>query len=173
MLVIGASGGVGSYAVQIAKALGAEVTGVASTGKLDLVRSWRRPRPGLHPRRLRRRQRHYDLVLDIAGNPNPVPAPPGTHPNRDRGHHRRRGGRLVLRRHEPAAAGSGALALRAPATDHVHRQAAASDLERLTDLIEAGRVTPSVDRTYPLHETADAMRHLAAGHARGKVAISI
>ena len=49
----------------------------------------------------------------------------------------------------------------------------ASDLERLTELIEAGRVTPSIDRTYPLDRVPDAMRHLAAGQVRGKVAITI
>jgi NADPH:quinone reductase-like Zn-dependent oxidoreductase len=174
VLVIGASGGVGSYAVQLAKASGAEVTGVSSTAKVDLVRTLGADHvidytqedfaDGVH---------RYDLVLDIAGNP-------------ELSRLRRaltRSGTLVLVGGEEGGNFSGgmnrsfrALALsmflRQRMTMFVAKQSSA-DLERLTELIEAGKVTPSIDRTYPLEQAPDAMRHLVAGQARGKIAITI
>ena len=175
VLIIGASGGVGSYAVQLAKAIGAEVTGVGSTAKLDLVRSlgadhvidytrrrlrrWRAP---LRPDPRHRRQRR------------PVTAPSRAHAVRDGRHHRRRGGRRLLtggmNRQFRALALS--LFVRQRLTFFVAKERS-SDLERLTEFIETGKVTPSIDRIYPLAETPDAMRYLAAGKARGKIAISI
>jgi len=174
VLVIGASGGVGSYAVQIAKALGAEVTGVASTGKLDLVRALGADHVLDYTRDdFADGSRRYDLVLDIAGNPSLsrlrcALAPTGT---------------AVITGGEEGGSFSGGMnrQLRAVAlspflrqrlTTFIARQRS-SDLDRLTLLIEAGNVTPSVDRSYPLEETPDAVRHLAAGQVRGKVAISI
>jgi NADPH:quinone reductase-like Zn-dependent oxidoreductase len=174
VLIIGASGGVGTYAVQLAKALGAEVTGVCSTTKLDLVRSLGADHvmdytlddfaDGTH---------HYDLILDIAGNPTlsrlrRALAPTGT---------------VVIVGGEEGSNFSGgmnrqvrALALslfvRQRLTMFIAKQRS-SDLERLTDLIEAGKVTPSIDRTYPLDGVPEAMRYLEAGKARGKVAITI
>jgi 2-desacetyl-2-hydroxyethyl bacteriochlorophyllide A dehydrogenase len=174
VLIIGASGGVGTYAIQLAKALGAEVTGVCSTTKLDLVRSLGADHvmdytlddfaDGTH---------HYDLILDIAGNPTlsrlrRALAPTGT---------------VVIVGGEEGSNFSGgmnrqvrALALslfvRQRLTMFIAKQRS-SDLERLTDLIEAGKVTPSIDRTYPLDGVPEAMRYLEAGKARGKVAITI
>lgn len=173
VLVIGASGGVGSHAVQIAKALGAEVTGVASTGKLDLVRSLGAEHVVDYTHQdFADGSRHYDLVLDIAGRPRLSRL-------------RRaltRTGTAVIVGGEDGGSFSGGMnrQLRAVATSPVLRQRLAmfitkqrsSDLERLTELIEAGQVTPSVGRIYPLHEAADAMRHLEAGAVRGKVALS-
>ena len=90
MLVTGASGGVGSYAVQIARALGAEVTGVASTGKLDLVQSLGAEHVVDYTHEdFADGSAHYDLVLDIAGNPTLSTAPPSAHQNRHRRHRRR------------------------------------------------------------------------------------
>ena len=176
MLVIGASGGVGSYAVQLAKAFGAEVTGVCSTAKVDLVRSLGADHvidytrddfaDGAAPLRPDPRHRRQPLA---------VPAAPRAHA---------RPARLVIvggeeggnldRRHEPAAAGPGPVAVRPAAADRwSSARSARSDLERLTELIEAGQVTPSIDRTYPLDQVPDAMRHLEAGQVRGKVAITI
>lgn len=174
VLVIGASGGVGSYAVQLAKAFGAEVTGVAGTAKLDLVRSLGADRvldytrddyaDGSH---------HYDLVLDIAGNPGLSRLRRALTPT----------GTAVLVGGEDGGNLTGGMnrSLRALLlSPFVGQRLAwfvskerASDLERLTDLIEAGQVTPSIDRTYPLEQVPDAMRHLAAGQVRGKAAITI
>jgi NADPH:quinone reductase-like Zn-dependent oxidoreductase len=174
VLVIGASGGVGSYAVQIAKALGADVTGVASTGKLDLVRALGADHvldytsddfaDGSH---------RYDVVLDIAGNPSLSRLRRALTPT----------GTAVITGGEEGGAFSGGMnrQLRAVALSPLLRQRLAmfiakqrsSDLERLRVLIEAGNVTPSLDRIYPLEAAADAVRYLAAGKARGKVAISL
>jgi NADPH:quinone reductase-like Zn-dependent oxidoreductase len=174
VLVIGASGGVGSYAVQIAKALGAEVTGVASTGKLDLVRSLGADHVVDYTcDDFADGSQRYDVVIDIAGNPTVSRL-------------RRaltRTGTAVITGGEEGGSFSGGMnrQLRAVALSPFLRQRLtmfiatqrSSDLERLTVLIEAGNVTPSLDRSYPLSEAADAVRHLAAGHARGKVALSI
>jgi NADPH:quinone reductase-like Zn-dependent oxidoreductase len=174
VLIIGASGGVGTFAVQIAKAFGAEVTGVCSTSKLDLVRSIGADHvidytqddfAGAADR--------YDLILDIGGN-SPLSrlrralAPTGT---------------LVIVGGEHGGRWTGGIGrqLRAVALSPFVRQRLAmktpkehyADLERLAQLIEAGKVTPVIDKTYPLHEAADAMRHLQAGHARGKLVITV
>jgi NADPH:quinone reductase-like Zn-dependent oxidoreductase len=174
VLVIGASGGVGSFAVQIAKALGAEVTGVASTGKLDLVRALGADHVVDYTHDdFADGSRRYDLILDIAGNPTlsrlrRALAPTGT---------------AVITGGEEGGAFSGGMNrqlrglalspfLRQRLTMFIAKQRA-SDLERLSVLIEAGHVNPSLERSYPLQDAADAVRHLAAGGTRGKVAISI
>jgi NADPH:quinone reductase-like Zn-dependent oxidoreductase len=174
VLVIGASGGVGSYAVQIAKALGAEVTGVASTAKLDLVRALGADHVLDYTRDdFADGSRRYDLVIDLAGNPTLSRLRRALTPT----------GTAVITGGEEGGSFSGGMnrQLRAVAWSPFLRQRLtmfiakqrSSDLDRLSILIEAGNVTPSIDRSYPLQETADAMRYLAAGHARGKVAISI
>lgn len=173
VLVTGASGGVGSYAVQLAKAFGAEVTGVAGTARLDLVRSL-----GADHVVDRTREdfadgtRRYDLILDIAGNPTLARLRRALTPT----------GTAVIVGGEGGGSWTGmsrqlrAVALspfvRQRLTFFVARQRAA-DLERLVGLIEAGTVTPSIDRTYPLDQAPEAMRHLEAGKARGKVAITV
>jgi NADPH:quinone reductase-like Zn-dependent oxidoreductase len=174
VLVVGASGGVGSFAVQIAKALGAEVTGIASAGKLDLVRSLGADHVlDYHRDDFADGSRRYDLVLDIAGNPTLSRLRRALTPT----------GTAVITGGEEGGSFSGGMnrQLRAVALSPFLRQRLtmfiakqrSSDLDRLSALIEAGNVTPSLDSTYPLHQTADAVRHLAAGKARGKVAISI
>lgn len=174
MLIIGASGGVGTFAVQLAKAFSAEVTGVCSTAKAGLVRSLGAGHvidctrgdfaaPG----------QRYDLILDIGGN-SPLPrlrralAPAGT---------------LVIVGGEAGGrwlGGTGrqlqALLLSAFAgqkltafiTSEKHQ-----DLDLLKDLIEAGRLTPVIDRAYPLSRAPEAIRYLQDGHARGKLVITI
>ncbi len=174
VLVLGASGGVGSYAVQLAKALGAEVTGVGSTAKLDLVRSLGADHVldytkddfagGTH---------RYDLILDIGGNPSLSRLRRALTPT----------GTAVLVGGEEGGNVTGGFgrALRAPLVSLFVRQRMAmlaskeraSDLDRLAEYIEAGTVRPSVDRTYRLDQVPDAMRHLEAGDVRGKVAITI
>ncbi len=174
VLVIGASGGVGTYAVQLAKAFGAEVTGVCSTTKLDLVRSLGADHVIDYSREDFAGGGHrYDLILDIAGNPSLARLRRALTPT----------GTAVIVGGEEGGSWTGGFGrqLRAVALSLFVRQRLtmfackqrASDLVRLTDLIEAGKVTPSIDRTYPLDRVPEAMRHLEAGTARGKVAITI
>jgi NADPH:quinone reductase-like Zn-dependent oxidoreductase len=173
VLIIGASGGVGSHAVQLAKAFRAEVTGVCSTAKLDLVRSLGADHvidytsadfaDGVH---------RYDLILDIAGNPVLARLRRALTPT----------GTAVLIGGEDGGSLTGGIGrqLRARALSLFVRQRLttvmckerSADLERLTELIEGGKLTPSIDRTYPLDQVPQAMRHLDAGQARGKIAIT-
>ena len=174
VLITGASGGVGSYAVQLAKALGAEVTAVCSTSKVDLVRSLGADHViDYTVDDFADGAQHYDLIIDIAGNPKLA---------RLRHALTRTGTAVIVGGEEGGnVTGGFGRSLRAPFVSlFVGQRLAmlaskerASDLERLTPLIEAGKVTPSVDRTYPLAQVPDAMRHLEAGKARGKLAITI
>jgi len=170
VLVIGASGGVGSFAVQIARALGGHVTGVASTAKLDFVRSL-----GAEDvidytvGDLTDQPRRYDVVLDIGGN-RPLAAlrrllnPKGT---------------LVFVGGEGGGQVSGGLGRQAlaaalsPFTAHRLEtfwvtKPTSADLDTLTDMIESGRVTPAVDKAWPLADIATGMRDLERGSVRGK-----
>jgi NADPH:quinone reductase-like Zn-dependent oxidoreductase len=174
VLVIGASGGVGSYAVQIAKALGAEVTGVASTAKLDLVRSLGADHVIDYTRDdFAGTGQRYDLVLDIAGNPSLRRLRRALTPR----------GTAVIVGGENGGDLTGGMnrTLRGVAlspfisqrfANFINKERA-SDLDRITVLIDAGQVSPSIDRTYPLEQVPEAMRLLAAGQVRGKVAITI
>jgi NADPH:quinone reductase-like Zn-dependent oxidoreductase len=174
VLVIGASGGVGTYAVQLAKALGAEVTAVASAAKLDLVRSLGADHTLDYARDdYADGTRRYDLVLDIAGNSSlsrlrRALAPTGT---------------LVFVGGEGGGSLTGGMSrqlrglLLSPFVGQrlvwFIAKERADDLVRLTELFEARRVTPSIDRTYPVDRVPEAMRHLEAGQVRGKAAITI
>ena len=169
VLVIGAAGGVGHFAVQIAKAFGAEVTGACSTTKMELVQSIGAAHVIDYTQDdIAGTGQRFDLILDTAG------ARPVSHLRRAltprgtlvivgaEGGNRWTGGvgrslRAVLFR--PSCA--------TPAD--VHREGDRKDLEVLKELVEAGKVTPVIDRTYPLSQTADAMRHLEREHARGKI----
>ena len=175
VLVIGAAGGVGSFAVQIAKAFGAHVTGVCSTTKVDLVRSIGADDVVDYTREdFADGTRFYDLILDTAGN-RPLSrlrralAPKGT---------------LVIIGGEGGGPWLGMLSrmfqtyLRAPFARQQRLRVLSSteekeDLHVLRELIEAGKVTPVIDRTYPLREAPEAIRYLERGHARGKVAITV
>ena len=175
VLILGASGGVGSFAVQLAKAFGARVTAVASTAKLDFVRSlgadevldYTREDPADGARR-------FHLILDTGGN-RPLRrlrkalAPDGT---------------LVIVGGEGGGrilGGFDRAMFRAPIVSRFTRQkirgflaiARAADLETLRELIEAGKVRPPLERTFPLEEAPDAIRYLHAGRVRGKVAITV
>jgi NADPH:quinone reductase-like Zn-dependent oxidoreductase len=174
VLVVGASGGVGSYAVQLAKAFGAEVTGVASTGKLDLVRTLGADHVIDYTRDdFANGTDHYDLILDIAGNPTLSRLRRALTPT----------GTAVIVGGEEGGNLTGGMnrQFRALALSPLVRQRLtmltpkehATVLERLTELIEAGQVTPSIDRTYPLERVPEAMRQLEAGDVRGKIAITI
>ena len=174
VLVIGAGGGVGTFAVQLAKAFGAKVTGVCSTAKTDLVRSIGADHAIDYTRDdfVDGGQR-YDLILDMAGN-RPVShvrlalTPRGT---------------LVAVGGEGGGrwfgglGGSLAWLALSPFMRRKFRLLMASvtreDLQTLKDLIEAGKVRPIIDRTYPLSEVPDAIRAWERGHARGKVVITV
>jgi NADPH:quinone reductase-like Zn-dependent oxidoreductase len=174
VLIIGASGGVGSYAVQLSKAFGAEVTGVCSTAKLDLVRTLGADHVVDYTREdFAGGTSRYDLVLDIGGNSSLSRLRSALTPT----------GTLVIVGGEEGGKWTGGIgrSLRAPLLSPFVRQRLtmlaskerAGDLERLSPLIEAGKVVPSIDRTYPLDRLAEAMRQLEAGEVRGKVAIRI
>ena len=174
VLIVGASGGVGTYAVQIAKALGAEVTGVCSAAKVELVQALGADHVIDYSRDdFAAGGRRYDLILDIGGNATLSRLRRALTPK----------GTLVIVGGEGGGRWTGGIdrQLRALASSPFVGQRLTSfiskersvDLERLTELIEAGSVTPSIDRVYPLAEAAVAMRRLEAGQARGKLALRI
>ncbi|WP_290116122.1 NAD(P)-dependent alcohol dehydrogenase [Actinomadura sp. DC4] len=170
VLVIGASGGVGSYAVQLAKSSGAHVTGVCSAAKLDLVRSLGADEVIDYAQGDFAGERRYDLIIDIAGN---------SAVSRLRRALTHGGTAVIVGGDNWAMSMDRQLRARVLApftgrrlTGFVTRERS-GDLERLTGLIESGAVTPSVDRTYPLDQVPEAMRHLDAGKARGKIAIAV
>jgi NADPH:quinone reductase-like Zn-dependent oxidoreductase len=174
VLVIGAAGGVGSFAVQLAKAFGAHVTGVCSTTKIDLVRSIGADDVIDYTRDdFADGAQRYDLILDTAGNRflshlRRALAPKGT---------------LVIVGGEGGGRWFGGFdrGLRAgmlsPFVGQRLRMLISperkEDLQSLRELIEAGKVTPVIDRTYPLSEVPEAVRYLEKGHARGKVVITV
>jgi NADPH:quinone reductase-like Zn-dependent oxidoreductase len=174
VLIIGASGGVGTFAVQIAKAFGAEVTGVCSTAKTDLVRSIGADHVIDYTREdFADGQLRYDVILDIGGN--------------RRLSHLRRAltprGRLVIVGGENGGRwlGGSDRQLRALLLSPLVSQKLgtfiasenAEDLRVLRDLIESGKIAPVIDQTYPLSQTPAAIRHVQEGRARGKVVVSI
>ena len=173
VLVTGASGGVGSFAVQLASAFGAEVTGVCSTAKLDLVRSLGAAHVIDYTRDdFAEGERRYDLIVDIAGSPALsrlrralTPAGTAVIVGGEGG-----GNWTGMGRQVKALALSPFLRQRLTMVTAKQRS---SDLQRVATLIEAGSVTPTIDRTYSLDQVPDAMRYLEAGKARGKVAITI
>jgi NADPH:quinone reductase-like Zn-dependent oxidoreductase len=174
VLIIGASGGVGTYAVQLAKAFGAQVTGVCSAAKMDLVRSIGADHVIDYTREDFADGRHrYDLILDIGGNSSL---------SRLRRALTARG-TLVLVGGEGGGRWLGGLDRQLRAlllsrfVGHKLRWFIAKenyqDLIVLTKLIEAGKITPVIDRTYPLIEVPQAIRYLEQGRTRGKVVITI
>lgn len=174
VLVIGASGGVGSFAVQLAKAFCADVTGVCGPTKLDFVRSLGADHVIDHTIEDFVDGNHaYDLILDIAGNASLPPLRKALALT----------GTLVIVSGEDGGKATGGFgrSLRAPLLSPFVGQRLtmlaskerASDQERLTPLIEAGEFTPSIDAIYTLDRVGEAMQHLESGHVRGKVAIVI
>jgi NADPH:quinone reductase-like Zn-dependent oxidoreductase len=174
VLVIGASGGVGTFAVQIAKAFGAEVTGVCRTDKVDLVRSLGADHVIDHTQGdITDDGQHYDVILDIGGHRSLTHLRRALTPK----------GTLVIVGSETGGRWLGGFdrTLRAPVLSlfvgqklgGVVNSENAADLVTLTELIESGKVTPAVDRTYPLSETLAAVRHMVEGHAKGKVVVTL
>lgn len=174
VLITGASGGVGSYAVQIAKAAGAEVTGVASAAKADLVRELGADHViDYASRDFADGSERYDVIIDIAGNPSVSRLRRALTSS----------GTAVITGGEEGGSWTGSLdrQFRAVALSPFIRQRltmivgaqTAADLEYLAGILEAGTITPEIDRSYPLAQVPDAMRYLDAGKARGKVVITI
>lgn len=173
VLVIGASGGVGSFAVQIAKALGAVVTGVCSTRNVEMVKALGADHvidyTTTDPTRAGKR---YDVILDnVEAQPlaavRRALAPAGILiPNSGRG------GRWFgpLGRIAKARVLSGFTRQRLRPFTSIGKR---DDLLLLADLLAAGKVTPVIDRTYRLDDAADAFRHVGAGHTRGKLVITV
>jgi NADPH:quinone reductase-like Zn-dependent oxidoreductase len=173
VLVIGASGGVGSYAVQLAKSLGAEVTGVASTANLDLVRALGADHVVDYTREDFADGTRYDVIVDIAGNPTLSRLRRALTPT----------GTAVITGGEEGGSVTGGLdrQLRGLVVSLFGRRRVrsfickenAADLETLAGLIARGAVSPSIDQVYPLDRTPDAMRRLERHQVRGKVAIDV
>jgi NADPH:quinone reductase-like Zn-dependent oxidoreductase len=174
VLVIGASGGVGTFAVQIAKAFGADVTAVCSTGKIDLVRSIGADDVIDYTKEdIDARGRRYDVIIDIAGN-RPL-------------RHLRRvltsRGTLVITGGENGGRWLGGTdrQLRAMVlSPFVGQRLVAfinsekrADLIALAELIDSGQVTPVIDKTFPLDEAPAAVQYMQDGHARGKVVVDV
>ena len=171
VLINGASGGVGTFAVQIAKALGAEVTGVCSTRNVDLVRSIGADHVIDYTREdFTAGVSRYDLVLDNVGKHSMsrtrrVLAPNGLLISNGGGHADGKLGRTLRTMLV-------SMVVRQQAAPSLKTQNAA-DLMALRDLVEAGAITPVLDSTYPLNETAQAIRRVATGRARGTVVITV
>jgi NADPH:quinone reductase-like Zn-dependent oxidoreductase len=175
VLIIGAGGGVGSFAVQIARSYGAHVTGVCSTSKLDLVRSIGADDVIDYTRQdFTDGARHFDVIVDTAGNRPLSRLRRALTPK----------GILVLVGGEGGGRWLGGFdrqILRAPAMSAFVSQKLRAlistegqdDLLVVKELIEAGKVTPVIDRTYPLSEAPEAIRYLADGHGRGKVVVTV
>jgi NADPH:quinone reductase-like Zn-dependent oxidoreductase len=171
VLVVGASGGVGTYAVQIAKAMGADVTGVCSTAKVDLVLSLGADRVIDHQQAgITDDGSHYDLVLDIGGSRS----------IRELRRALTERGTLVIVGGEGGGNWFGlGRQLRAVALSPFIRQrlvmfvatTTTPDLATLTAMIDAGSVTPSIDRVVPLCTASDTIRDLHDGRIRGKAVV--
>jgi NADPH:quinone reductase-like Zn-dependent oxidoreductase len=174
VLIIGASGGVGTYAVQIAKAFGAHVTGVCSTTKVEMVRSIGADHVIDYTREdFAEGEQLYDVILDIGGNSSLSRLRRALTPE----------GTLVITGGEGGGRWLGGTdrQLRAMMLSPFVSQKLGTfinkenheDMLVLKDLIETGKVTPVIDRTYPLREVPEAIRYLEEGRVRGKVVITV
>jgi NADPH:quinone reductase-like Zn-dependent oxidoreductase len=174
VLIIGASGGVGTFAVQIAKSFDAEVTGVCSTRNVELVRSLGADHViDYSKENFTRSGQNYDLIIQLAGTRSPSECRRALTPK----------GTLVLSSGESDGRWIGPVdrIVKALVLSPFVGQKLASftvkpnkeDLQFLRQLIEAGKLTPVIDRAYSLSETPEAIRYLESGHARGKVVIRV
>jgi NADPH:quinone reductase-like Zn-dependent oxidoreductase len=177
ILINGSSGGVGTFAVQIAKVFGAEVTGVCSTRNTDLVRSLGADHVIDYTREdFARGSARYDVLLDLVGNRSLADCRRVLKPN----------GTLVLSGGGTSRGGSligpmGPMLQAMVMSKFVRHQRLViltvtpnrANLATLRELIESGKVTPIIDRTYPLDKTPEAIRYMEVEHARAKIAISV
>jgi len=171
VLINGASGGVGTYAVQIAKSYGTEVTAVCSTGKIDMVRSIGADHVIDYTKEdFTQNGQHYDLIIGVNGYHSlsdykralssegtyvciggPIPHIFAS---------------LLL---GPLMSKKGGKKIRGMGSVRINQK----DLVVMKELLEAGKVVPVIDRRYPLHETPEAFRYLGGGHAKGKIVITV
>ena len=174
VLIVGASGGVGTFAVQIAKWLGAHVTGVCSSRNLELVRSIGAEEVIDYTERdFTQGSERYDVIFQLAGTAGPNACRKALNPK----------GRLVLSSGDSTGRIIGPMAriMRAAALSPFVSQslrvlrfkADYEDLGLLSDLIEGGDLAPVIDRRYPLDRTSEAIRYLETGRARGKLVIAV
>jgi NADPH:quinone reductase-like Zn-dependent oxidoreductase len=171
VLINGASGGVGTFAVQIAKAFGAEVTGVTSTKNLEMVRSIGADHVIDYTKEdFRKGGARYHLILDNVGDHSMSATRRALGPN----------GLLLSNGGGHAGGALGRVIRLALVSMFVRQQGKPSlktqnraDLQALTELVEAGKVLPVIDAAYPLGETPRAIDHVATGHARGTVVVAI
>jgi len=172
VLIDGASGGVGTFAVQIAKSYGAEVTGVCSTRNLDMVRSIGADHViDYTQENFTKKDQRYDLILATAGYHSIFDYRRALSPN----------GTYVFIGSSRLMRSLFQVALLGPLLSITGSKKATSmianrnkkDLIFLKDLLEAGKIRPIIDRSYPLSEVPEALRYLQGGHARGKVAITM
>jgi len=165
VLINGASGGVGTFAVQIAKSYGTEVTGVCSTRNLDLVRSIGADHVIDYTQEdFTRNGQHYDLIFDAVGNRSISDYQRALSPN---GICSVAGFTSLSRLFQVMFLGGKKIGLMQTA------KANKKDLVIIQELLEAGKVVPVIDRSYPLSEVPEAIRYLETGHARGKVVITV
>jgi NADPH:quinone reductase-like Zn-dependent oxidoreductase len=178
VLINGASGGVGTMAVQVARTLGAEVTGVCSTRNLDLVRSI-----GAHHvidytvEDFPRIDRKWDVVIQVAGNRTRAEirkalAPRGIGVLVGGGTGRQTDEPIRMFQIRASMAGNLLAPFKRQKMYFCLAKGSRHDLVYISELVEAGKVSPVVDRSYPLAETAEAMRYLESGHVRGKVVVT-
>ncbi|MBN1202814.1 MAG: NAD(P)-dependent alcohol dehydrogenase [Anaerolineae bacterium] len=173
VLINGASGGVGTFAVQYARSVGAEVTGVCSTRNLDLVRSIGADHVVDYTQEdFTRTGQRYDLIFCAVGNRSASAYKRALNPN----------GRCVVTGFTTLAHLIVQVVLLGSWVSRTSNkkiglmgvaQPNQQDLLVIKNLLETGKVAPVIDRRYPLSETADAIRYLEAGHARGKVIITV
>lgn len=172
VLIHGAGGGVGTFTLMVAKALGAEVTATSRSDKLDLVRSLGADHVIDYAREdFTRGGGRYDVIVDVGGNRSLTACRRALVP----------GGTLVLSGAGHGASGPIGRFLAASFRSAVLRQRivafiskeSTEDLLALRELVEAGKVTPVIDRTFPLDEAPEAIRHLESGNAGGKVVITV
>jgi NADPH:quinone reductase-like Zn-dependent oxidoreductase len=174
VLIIGASGGVGTFAVQLATWFGADVTGVCSTRNVELVRSLGAARVIDYTKEdFVESAERYDLIFELGGTRSPGDIRRALTPR----------GTLVQSSGDSSGRWIGPMwrILAAVALNPFVRQrlgsflakSSAEDLELLTELIEAGTIAPVIERTYPLAETPEAIRQMETGHTRGKLVIAV
>jgi NADPH:quinone reductase-like Zn-dependent oxidoreductase len=173
VLIYGASGGVGTFAVQMAKSFGAEVTGVCRTNKMDMVRSIGADHVIDYTQEdFTRSGQRYDLLFDLVGNRSlsdcrRVLSPEGTLVLSGG-----EGGRWVGAVGHLISSLARGLFMKQKVQPFLAKKSG-EDLAVLKELIEAGKVTPVIDRAYPLSEVPQAIRYLEDGHAQGKVVITV
>ena len=170
VLVNGASGGVGTFAVQIAKSFGAEVTGVCSTRNVDKVLSLGADHVIDYTQEdFTKNGQSYDLILAVAGNRSIWDYKRALRP---RGKYVMVGGSMA-QFFQAMLLGPWISMTGSKKMTNFSAKAIKQDLAFIKDLLETGKVVPVIDRRYPLHEVADSLRYLEEGHAQGKVVITI